>query len=298
MNREWIRILDERRVRNLFLWVLIGTFLSGCATTQETAGLQQSIGILNERIQTLDRRLEVVENQGKKNADLYARMDELQMRVGALNGRVDEMDHKVEQTGRAPVMAPPPPGPGTLSGPSITLPPAATAAPAPVPAPAPATHQPAAPPAQPQVASVPPPIKASAPPAPPVSVPEKENLEKNQYDKASQLFQQGQFEPARKEFQSFVSKYPKSELADDALFSLGECYLSEKKYQDAIEGYQQLLDRYPNGNRVPYALLRQGTAFQQLGDTTAARILYERLVDKYPNSPQAQAAEKKLKQMQ
>jgi tol-pal system protein YbgF len=117
------------------------------------------------------------------------------------------------------------------------------------------------------------------------------------FDKASQMLQQGQYEGARKEFQSFLSKYPKSEWADNALYSVGECYLSEKKYQDAIESFQRVLDRYPKGNKVPHALLKQGAAFQQMGDATAARILYERLVEKYPGTPQAQVAEKKLKQM-
>jgi TolA-binding protein len=46
------------------------------------------------------------------------------------------------------------------------------------------------------------------------------------------------------------------------------------------------------------ALFKQGTAFQQMGDSTAARILYERVVEKYPESPQAQAAQKKLRQLQ
>ena len=54
----------------------------------------------------------------------------------------------------------------------------------------------------------------------------------------------------------------------------------------------------PKGNRVPQALFKQGAAFQQMGDATAARILYERLVEKYPDSAQAQAAQKKLKQLQ
>jgi tol-pal system protein YbgF len=118
------------------------------------------------------------------------------------------------------------------------------------------------------------------------------------YDRASQAFQQGQYDQARKEFQTFLNKYPKHEFADNALYSVGECHLAEKKYQEAVETFQQVLDRYPNGNKVPHALLKQGTAFQQMGDNTAARILYQRLASKYPGSPQAQIAEKKLKQMQ
>jgi tol-pal system protein YbgF len=121
------------------------------------------------------------------------------------------------------------------------------------------------------------------------------DLEKAAYDKATQLFQQKQYAAARKEYQSFSAKYPKSELADNALFSAGECYLAEQKYQDAIEVFQQVVDRYPGGNRVPNALLKQGAAFEKLGDATAARILYERIAEKYPGTPQAQIAEKKLK---
>jgi len=251
----------------VFLCV-VGT-CGGCASTQETSTLQQSMTILYDRQEKMERRLEGFDAQSHKGGDLYARIEELQVRVGRLNGRIEELEHKIEQLSRA-----------------AASPPATAASPPP-------DHGSAPPP----VAVSPPPPPAPAPPPPVTPPPERENPEKIQYEKATRAYQSGKYEVARKEFQSFLSKYPKSELADNALFTMGECYFSEKRYQDAIEVYQQVLDQYPRGNKVPNALLKQGTAFQQLGDSTAARILYERLVEKYPGTPQAQAAEKKLKQM-
>lgn len=278
--------------KNIFLMVLMGLFW-GCASSQETATLQQSMNMLYERVQTIDRRLEGSEGQGQKSADLYSRLEELQMRVGALNGRIEELQHRIEQLART--QAQPPQPSASETQPSFTpphIPPMAAGTPSTGTAPHLAVP-PAASSPQPPVA------KATSPPPaqPKVNIPERDP-EKDLYDKASELFQQGQYEPARKEFQNFLAKYPKSERADNALFSVGECYNQEKRYQEAIEAYQKVLDRYPNGNRVPHALFKQGTAFQQLGDATAARILFERLVEKYPGTPQAQAAEKRLKQLQ
>lgn len=244
----------------------------GCASTQETATLQQSISMLHERTNALDRKIQSTEGQGQRSADLYAKLEELQMRVGALNGRVEELQHRLEQMQRAPS--------GQSPESAVQLPPPSST-----------------PQVPPLVASPPLAARPSATTEPKVAVPEREDQEKVQFDKAAQFMQKGQYENARKEFQGFLSRYPKAAMADNAQFSIGECYYSEKRYQEAIESYQKVLDQYPSGNKVPHALLKQGSAFQALGDVTAAHIIYERLVEKYPGTPQAQAAEKKLKQL-
>lgn len=255
---------------------------TGCASTSihEMNTIQQNLSMLHERVQALERRTDGMDGQSQKKADLYSRLEELQVKVGALNGRIEEQNHKIEQLTRTAASQPPAVAPSSSGPPSTATMPPAAASPTVPPQTPPATAKPA-----PQ-------------PQPNITIPEKEDQEKALFDKASQSFQQGQFETARKEFQGFTSKYPKSQLADDALFSIGECYFSEKRYQDAVEIYQQVVEHYPKGNKVSQALLKQGTAFQQLGDATAARILYERLVEKYPDTPQAQAAQKKLKQLQ
>ncbi|MGV8073599.1 MAG: tol-pal system protein YbgF [Syntrophobacteraceae bacterium] len=282
LERVFMKRANSKGMRKIFLLAVLIGLTWGCASTQQTSSMQQSINMLYDRVQTIDRRLEGFENQGKKSADLYARMEELQMRVGSLNGKIEELQHRVEQMARTQAQSLPP----SEGQPAVTYPQTAS--------PTPGATSYSAPQAGPPAYVT---GSGQAMPEARLNVPEKDP-ERALYDKASELLQDGQYENARRDFQSLISKYPQSERADDALFSIGECFSQEKRYQDAIEAYQKVLDRYPNGNRVPHALFRQGTAFQQMGDSTAARILYERLIEKYPGTPQAQAAEKRLKQLQ
>jgi len=250
------------RVVRLCVLILVATLSWGCATPQETANLQQSINILFDRVQKLENRVQSMEGTEQK-ADLYARLDELQMKVGSLSGRIEEQQRQLNRLG-APTSSATPPSYGSAPVPSYSAAPSSTAEPT---------------------------------AAPKIVIQEEENPEKAMYNNALQLYQQGKYLEARKEAKDFLAKYPKSDLADNALFLIGEAYYSEKSYKEAIESYQQLLDRYPKGNKVPSALLKQAGSFQKLGDATAARILYERLLESYPGTPQAQIAAKDLKQL-
>ncbi|MDY0040501.1 MAG: tol-pal system protein YbgF [Desulforhabdus sp.] len=253
----------SKAARLLSLVILLGQSW-GCATPQETANLQQSINILFDRVQKLEERVQGGGNQEQRVADLYSRMEELQVRVGGLSGRIEEQQRQIDRMSAAGFSAP---------APSLS------------PAPAPLAS----------VAQAPAGVST---PEPKIVIQEERDPEKAMYNNTLQFYQQGKFEAARSEGQNFVAKYPKSELADNALFLVGEAYYSEKRYKEAIETYQQVLDRYPKGNKVPSALLKQAGSFQKLGDSTAARILYERLLEAHPGSPQAQLAQKELKQLQ
>ena len=114
------------------------------------------------------------------------------------------------------------------------------------------------------------------------------------YDKAFQLFRGGQFEAARAEFSSYLERYPKTDLADNAQFWLGECFYSEKRYREAIAAYEKTIKDYPKSDKVSSALLKQGMAFLELGDKTAGKILLKKVVKNYPQSNQAKIARSKL----
>ena len=114
------------------------------------------------------------------------------------------------------------------------------------------------------------------------------------YDRAFQLFRAGKFEAARAEFSSYLERYPKTDLADNAQFWLGECYYSEKKYREAIAAYEKTIKDYPKSDKVSSALLKQGMAFLELGDKTAGKILLKKVVKGYPQSNQAKIARNKL----
>jgi tol-pal system protein YbgF len=118
------------------------------------------------------------------------------------------------------------------------------------------------------------------------------------YDSALQLFRTGQYDAAREEFESYLQKYPKSNLTDNAQFWLGECYYAEKRYGEAIAAYEKMIKEYPESDKVSSAMLKQGMAFLELGDSTAGKILLKKVVKEYPNSNQAKIARSKLARVQ
>lgn len=280
--------------------------LSGCVTTQDASslrrgvyGMEQEVQDLNIRVQRLEQAIGKDSGRGSL-AELNARLEELRVQVGRLSGRLDEQEYRLSRRQQPPALAPANaedrPETGISAGasaspsgeieppPNIEIPTGGTsdklakASPAPPPPP---------PPPPPEVPKG----------VPPIQPPPSQNPEKAAFDTAFDLFQKNQFATARQQFQGFMRQYPQSSMADSALYWIGECYYSEKQYQNSIETFQQVLNRYPSGNKTPNAMLKQAAAFQQIGDRTAARILYERLIDQFPKSPQAQIAKQKLKQM-
>lgn len=115
------------------------------------------------------------------------------------------------------------------------------------------------------------------------------------YQTAKQAFDQGDLELARERFQKLIETYPKSNMADNAQFWIGEIYYQEKWYEKAILEYQKVIENYPNGNKVQSSLLKQGFSFFNLGDKANARLIFTELIKKYPKSNEAEIAKKKLK---
>jgi tol-pal system protein YbgF len=125
----------------------------------------------------------------------------------------------------------------------------------------------------------------------PVAAPEEA------YNKASELFKKGDIAGAKGEFKRFLEVYPKSKLAENAHYWLGECYFSEKKYDEAILEFDEVIKNYPKGNKVPDALFRQGMAFLEMKDTTNAKLIFKEVIKRFPKSDQAKRATKKLKEI-
>lgn len=126
---------------------------------------------------------------------------------------------------------------------------------------------------------------------PVVTVPPDKKL----YEFNLSLYQEGKYEEAIAGFKNFLSKYPKSNLADNAQFWVGECYMSLGKYEQAILAYQDVMKKYSKGNKVPGSMLRQAIAFYEIKDKTSARLLLKKLIKRYPKSKEAAIAKKKLK---
>jgi tol-pal system protein YbgF len=118
--------------------------------------------------------------------------------------------------------------------------------------------------------------------------------EKFLYDSSLAQYNEKQYSEAMSGFKGFLEQYPKSDLADNAQFWIGECFMSLNQYEDAIVAFQEVIEKYPKGNKVPNAMLRQAIAFLEINDKKASKALLSQLIKKYPKSSEAKVAKKKL----
>lgn len=114
------------------------------------------------------------------------------------------------------------------------------------------------------------------------------------YETSLVLYKKEQYEEALNGFRSFLDEYPKSELADNAQYWIGECYMSIQQYEKAVKAFDDVVKKYPDANKAPNAYLRQAMAMQELGDITSTKLLLKKLIKTYPQSPEAKIAETKL----
>jgi len=125
-----------------------------------------------------------------------------------------------------------------------------------------------------------------------------EQTEQELYESAKKLFDDGEKENARIQFENFINRYPDSDNADNARFWIADSYYSEKWFEKAILEYQKVLEKYPDSNKMAAARLKQGYAFAELGEKANARLILKELLKKHPDSNEAQYAQKKLKTLE
>lgn len=126
---------------------------------------------------------------------------------------------------------------------------------------------------------------------------ESKSKEQTLYDLSLNFFRREKFEQAIDGFRRFLEDHPKSDLADNAQFWIGECYMGLKQHEQAILAYQDVIKKYPKGNKTPNAMLRQAVAFLEIKDKTSSRLLLKKLIKKYPDSSEAKIAKTKLKKI-
>jgi tol-pal system protein YbgF len=139
-------------------------------------------------------------------------------------------------------------------------------------------------------------------PAPPAGAPgiEGEAVPANappEYRDGLESMRSGDYQAAIQKFREFLRKSPKSDLADNAQYWIGEGYYSTKDFNRAILEFNEVLLRYPKGDKVPAALLRQAYAFADLGDKVDARLVLQKLVSEHGDAPEAEKGRQKLAEL-
>ncbi len=107
------------------------------------------------------------------------------------------------------------------------------------------------------------------------------------YDMALLDRDQGNNDLARQGFEEFLTQYPSSEKADDALYWLGDIAYGEDQFETALGYFEQLLGSYPAAEFAPAALYKSRTCLLELNRQEEAWDAGGKLLTQYPNSNEA-----------
>jgi tol-pal system protein YbgF len=118
------------------------------------------------------------------------------------------------------------------------------------------------------------------------------------YKEGRSLLLKEDFDNAIKLFSEFLKKYPHNDLADNALYWIGECYYAVADFDKAIVTFKKVVDKYPRGMKVPDALLKTAYSYFSLKDKNRAHHYLKLVVEKYPFSEASEKAQIKLKTFQ
>lgn len=89
------------------------------------------------------------------------------------------------------------------------------------------------------------------------------------------------------ELNSFINKYPKSKLRDDAMFELGNSYVKANETDKAMQIYDRLSDEYRMSSFVPKGLLRQGLVYYNSSQNEQALVKFKKVANEYAGTPEA-----------
>jgi tol-pal system protein YbgF len=114
------------------------------------------------------------------------------------------------------------------------------------------------------------------------------------YETAYADYTAGQWSLAIQGFETYLKTYPKSDLADDAQYYIGESYAGDSKYQDAASAYEKVIREYPSSNILPEAWYKVGISYDRLGQPDKAREAFDYVVKNYPDTDAGRIARQNL----
>lgn len=139
--------------------------------------------------------------------------------------------------------------------------------------------------------SKPQPAPAKPAPPPPTSSPQEA------YSMAYNDYLKGNYDLAIESFKLYRAQFPGSPLADNALYWIGECRYSQRKFEEAVDAFDELILTYPQGDKAAAAHLKKGLSFVELGKKPEALAALKILVAKYPLEEESKIAQEKIREL-
>jgi tol-pal system protein YbgF len=203
------------------------------------------------------------------------RVSELQVMVSELLDRIEVLNARIQKL--------------ESGAPNVPASPVRSSSPAARPTPAPSAVAAARPAATPST----PPVQRR-----PAGAPLTTAQIGDRYKDGLVLFGKGQIDNARRAFEEVFAADQAGELADNAVYWIGETYFVTGKYNEAMAQYRKIAADYADQNKAPDALLKMGMVQAKLGDLVLARQTFDQVIQTYPYSTAAASAKAELKRIQ
>ena len=117
------------------------------------------------------------------------------------------------------------------------------------------------------------------------------------YRQAIMLFGRGKHADARRAFQAVFDSEATGDLADNALFWIGETYFASGDYTNAVRHYMRVVNEFADQNKAPDAMFKIALAQERTGDLALARRTLEQVIERYPYSSTASSAKAELQRI-
>jgi tol-pal system protein YbgF len=117
------------------------------------------------------------------------------------------------------------------------------------------------------------------------------------YRNAIMLYGRSRVADARRAFQAVFDADPTGDLADNALFWIGETYFGAGDYSNAMRYYARVTNEFGDQNKAPDALFKTGLSQARTGDLSLARKTFQEVIARYPYSTPAASAKHELERI-
>ncbi len=117
------------------------------------------------------------------------------------------------------------------------------------------------------------------------------------YQTARADYGRGSHDLALSGFTEFLERFPASELADNALYWIGECHYSAGRLEDALAAFEGVSARFPEGDKAPDAAYKRALTLLELNRTAEGIIQLQHVKDTWPSAPAGRLSRTKLQSL-
>lgn len=271
-------------MRKLLIFVLAISTLA-CTSSEDMALLHREITDVQRDVQSLSanaperqdltsmetRMKELTEKNMRSNADLAMQVQELQERMEGLHASLELTTRQLQQISQELAAA--------RNRQTVVLPPV--------------TVMPNA--DESGTTKVP---TATTPGGAAVAAPQGGEMSPDQlYRSAYEDYMRGNYDLAAQGFQEYGRRFPDTELSDNALYWVGECYAAQDLTAEAIEIFTQVLEDFPNSDKGAASQLKKGLLYLNSGDQGQGVVNLQYVVYEHPGTKEADLAREKLRSL-